>query len=100
MPASRNTLFATSPGEADALRRRLEDHFHGSAAPRHLERKRVGSAAATLPRATAPLNLNHVEFRIIDRPPDRWTDLAAAGTAEAPGPEPAPSNTPEQHTPH
>src|SRR5207249_764480 len=69
--------------EADPLRRRLEDHFDGSAAPRHLERKRVGSAAAAFPRAAAPLDLNHVEFRVIDRAPDRRTDLTAARTAEA-----------------
>src|SRR5256712_9996538 len=43
----------------------------------------MGTAAAAFPGAAASFDLDHVELRVVDRPPDRRTDLAAARTTEA-----------------
>src|SRR5207247_6774716 len=39
--------------------------------------------ATALPGSTAALDLDHVQLRVVDGPPDRRSDLTAPGAAEA-----------------
>src|SRR5207249_10164667 len=43
----------------------------------------MGALATALPGSTAALDLDHVQLRVVDGPPDRRSDLTAPGAAEA-----------------
>src|SRR5438128_6285521 len=42
----------------------------------------MGAHATALPGAAAPFDFDHVELRVVDRPPDRRSDLAPSGPPE------------------
>src|SRR5437867_3518152 len=80
---AQHALRDVAHGEADSLWRGLEHNFDRAAPSHDLERERMGSAASTLPGAAAPLDLDHVELRVVDRPSDRRTNFATARTPQA-----------------
>src|SRR5439155_769234 len=68
--------------QADALRRGFQDDLDRTAPSGDLERQRVGAHATALPGAAPPFDFDHVELRVVDRPPDRRSDLAPSGPPE------------------
>jgi len=76
-------LRHVADGEADAARGGTERHHHRAGASLHLERERVGPAAAAFPAAAASEDLHDLELRPVDRPADRRADLATFRPTEA-----------------